>query len=516
VLRGLVPAPIRRAASDTLGSASFVEQLAGRTAVEQRRLLRDLVFGRTAGRTRPAAGRPARRRPRIHGSGHDVAHGRGAAQRLSAEIGIRSRPPWLRPQHAERARRLLSSELGAGSGRAEPAVLRTSWTGSRRRSRPRNSTRTPGVRWSSGCHPASGKLEGVVAESGDDVEVGRGERRRMLRSSTGKWVSTELRRPGSGSETERQSGMTDTETSCGTTSRWSPQTCGSPSPVEGDRGAGPGADRHRRMACRYPVGSPPPSGLWQAVARARMICEFPPTAAGTSEALYDPTRVSSGPLRPARRVHRGRGGVRRGLFRYLGREALAMIRSSGAARSRWEASERPGSDPSGLRGTDTAPSSAGLMPARHDIEWPPEAEGTGSPAPRSASFRPARVLPRPRRSRDSRSYPVSSSLVALHLAPRPAKTGCSLVLAGGVGDQHPIRVVELSGSVGSPRTAAARRTRTPRREPAGRGAGRTCAGAVVDARRQGRRILAVVRGSGGQPGRRRQRIDRANGRRSSG
>ena len=171
VLRGLVPAPIRRAASDTLGSASFVEQLAGRTAVEQRRLLRDLVFGRTA------AVLGQRQAGRLDGDrgfmdlGMTSLMGVELRNGLSAEIGIRL-PATLVYDHSTPNALVgyLSSELGAGSGRAEPAVLdeldriaaAISTAELDAHTRGAVVKRLATLQW---------QLEGVVAESGDDVEV---------------------------------------------------------------------------------------------------------------------------------------------------------------------------------------------------------------------------------------------------------------------------------------------------------------------------------------------------------
>ena len=107
----------------------------------------------------------------------------------------------------------------------------------------------------------------------------------------------------------------------------------------------------------------------------------------------------------------------------------------------------------------------------------------------------------------------SSSLVALHLAVQALRAGeCSLALAGGVTVMAtPATFVEFSrqrgalagrslqGVLGAARTA-----------PAGPRARACCCWSGCRTReRNGHRVLAVVRGQRGQPGRRVQRPDRA-------
>ena len=107
----------------------------------------------------------------------------------------------------------------------------------------------------------------------------------------------------------------------------------------------------------------------------------------------------------------------------------------------------------------------------------------------------------------------SSSLVALHLAAQALRNGeCSLALAGGVtvmATPGALRRVQPAAAA-SPPTAAARRSPPPPTAPAGaRASACCCVERLSDARRNGHPVLAVVRGSRGQPGRRVQRPDRA-------
>ena len=92
----------------------------------------------------------------------------------------------------------------------------------------------------------------------------------------------------------------------------------------------------------------------------------------------------------------------------------------------------------------------------------------------------------------------SSSLVALHLACQALRSGeCTLALAGGVASwRRPGRSPSSPASAGWPRTAAARRS--ARRADGigwGEGAGMLVLERLSEARRNGHRVLAVVRGS---------------------
>ena len=92
----------------------------------------------------------------------------------------------------------------------------------------------------------------------------------------------------------------------------------------------------------------------------------------------------------------------------------------------------------------------------------------------------------------------SSSLVALHLAAQALRSGeCTLALAGGVTVMaHAGRCSWSSaGSAGWRRTAGARRSPRPPTAPAGPRASACCVlERLSDARRNGHRVLAVVRG----------------------
>ena len=182
----------------------------------------------------------------------------------------------------------------------------------------------------------------------------------------------------------------------------------------------------------------------------------------------------------------------------------------------WEALERAGIDPTSLRGSRDRRLRRRDVPATTALGcWRArEVEGylgTGT----AASVVSGRVaytlgLEGPAVTVDTA---CSSSLVALHLAGQALRSGeCSLALAGGVTVMADARR-RSSSSAGS---AAWRPTAAARRSPAAadgtgwaEGVGVLLLERLSDARGNGHRVLAVIRGTRGQPGRRLQRPDRA-------
>jgi acyl transferase domain-containing protein len=124
MLRGLIQGPARRTATNAVGGESFTERLAGLAADEQRHLLRDLVFRRTAG---VLGRRPA---DQIDGDrgfmdlGMTSLMGVELRNGLSADLGVRL-PATLIYDHtsANAVVAYLCTEFGGGSDSAEPAVL---------------------------------------------------------------------------------------------------------------------------------------------------------------------------------------------------------------------------------------------------------------------------------------------------------------------------------------------------------------------------------------------------------
>ncbi len=189
----------------------------------------------------------------------------------------------------------------------------------------------------------------------------------------------------------------------------------------------------------------------------------------------------------------------------------------------WEALERAGIDPATLRGTTTGVFvGRGFLGIRDGLGCDGRGGWTG-PGTGGASVMSGRVayvlgLEGPAVTVDTA---CSSSLVALHLAGQALRAGeCDLALAGGGdGDGDARRCSSSSpGSGAWPPTGGASRSPTAADGTGwAEGVGLLVVERLSDARRRGHRVLAVVRGQRGEPGRGVQRADRAErARRSSG